>query len=224
MRNGGDNVSRSLSVMRAKALLDLFARKYQDLRGIYATTPSSAASAYPDVPPPDSTLSPIILAARWSSRDLYGEDMPGIAADLLEAGYDTPALRRLSAETHINGSAEVEPLVGRMFCELGIHYPLREEEANLIASRQIAREVIAGSRNAWAAASHIEIVIWGRIPGNAELEMIFSINDEIDWDAPERRSLPELDAALIDAFARLAMRSVEGVDVTKLLDGTLSGL
>jgi hypothetical protein len=139
--------------------------------------------------------------------------MPGIAADLLEAGFDTPALRRLAGETQTNGSAEVEFLVGRTFRELGIRYPLKEEEAKLIASRQIAREVIAGSRNARAAANHLEIVIWGRIPGNDELDVIFSVNDEIDWDAPERRSLAELDAALISAFARLGMVSVEVSDV-----------
>lgn len=141
--------------------------------------------------------------------------MPGIAADLLEAGFDSPALRRLAGEMQVNGSAEIEPLVGRMFRELGIGYPLQEKEANLIASRQIAREVIAGSRNAWAAANHIEIVIWNRISENAEVEMIFSINDEIDWDAPERRPLPELDAALVDAFARLAMVRINESDTPK---------
>jgi len=208
--------------MLPKTLLDLLARKYEDLRGLYKTPPHSAASQFLEVPLPDSPLSPMILAARWSSHDLYGEDMPGVAADLLEVGFDTPALRRLAGETQINGSAEVEPLIGRMFRELGIRYPLQEKEANLIASRQIAREVIAGSRNAWEAASHIEIVIWGRIPGNAELEMLFSINDEIDWDAPERRSFEELDAALINAFARLAMVIVEEPDIPNSLNGAVS--
>ena len=204
-----------MSVMLPKAFLSFFARKYEDLRGLYTAPPHSSASEYPEVPPPDSPLSPLILAARWSSHDLYGEEMPGIAADLLEAGFDTPALKRLAGETQVNGSSDVEPLVGRMFRELGISYPLQEDEAKLIASRQIAREVVAGSRNAWAAASHIEKVIWSRIPANIELDLIFSINDEIDWDAPERRPLAQLDAALINAFARLAVVSIEETDVPR---------
>jgi hypothetical protein len=194
--------------MLSKTLQSIFGRKVEDLRGLYTAPPSSAASEYPEVPPPDVRLSPMILAARWASHDLYGEDMPGIAADLLEAGFDTPAIRRLAGETQVRCSADVEELVGSMFRELGIGYPLADKEAKLIVSRQIAREVIAGSRNAWAAASHLEWTIWFRIPGNPELELIFSIADEIDWDAPERRPLVTLDAALVEGFAKLATLEV----------------
>src|SRR5215469_16287366 len=49
----------------------------------------------------------------------------------------------------------------RMFRELGVRYPILETEAKLIVSRQITREVIEGGRNAWAAANHLEISIWG---------------------------------------------------------------
>lgn len=51
-----------------------------------------------EIPLPDPSLTPILIAARWVSHDLYNQDMPGIAADLLEAGYDTPALIRLAGE------------------------------------------------------------------------------------------------------------------------------
>lgn len=177
---------------------------YTDLRGLYTEPPESVAKRYPYVPHPDDPLTPALLAARWSSHDLYGEDMPGIAADLLERGYDTPSLRRLAGELQVGNSIEIEPLVAKVFLELGVHYPLTEYEAKMIASRQMAREVIAGFHNAWAAACHLEIVIWNGIPESADLEVIFSINNEIDWDASERRSFPELEAALFDAFARLA--------------------
>ena len=209
--------------MLPRTLQSLFGRKVEDLRGLYTDPPSSAASKFPEVPPPDAPLSPMILAARWASHDLYGEDMPGIGADLLEAGFDTPAMRRLAGEMQINDSAEAEPLVGRMFRELGISYPLREQEAQLIASRQLAREVIAGYRNAWAAASHLEIVIWGWVPANADLATIFSINDEIDWDAPYRRSLSDLNNALMAGFARIGTMTLEGLDVVDLPDADKSG-
>ena len=131
--------------------------------------------------------------------------MPAVAADLLELGFDTPSLRRLAGETQVTNSGEIEPLVGRMFRELDVTYPLGERKARLIMSRQIAREVIAGIRNAWQAASHLEIVIWNRIPETPELEMIFSISDELDWDSSDRRPVAELDAALLKAFAQLAV-------------------
>jgi hypothetical protein len=174
------------------------------MRTIYSDPPKSYADQYPAVPLPDDPLLPAIVAARWRSGGLYGEDMPGIAADLLEKGYDTPSLRRLAGETNITHSADVEPLAAKVFHELGVKYPLTENEAKLIASRQIAREVIAGRRNAWASASHLEIAIWGWTPESPELEIIFRINDEISWDSAHRRPLTALETALLDAFAALA--------------------
>ena len=204
--------------MLSRALRSLLGREVEDLRGLNTDPPSSAANEYPEVPAPEAPLSPMLLAARWASHDLYGEDMPGIALNLLEAEFDTPALRRLAGETQIRNSADAEPLVGRMFRELGLPYPLQEQQARWIVSRQLAREVIAGHRNAWAAASHLEIVVWEWVPANADLETIFSISDEIDWDVPQRRSLSELNTALIAGFARIATMTLEGLDVPKLPD------
>jgi len=175
------------------------------LRTIYDEPPVPLAGQYPDVPQPDDPMSPMVIAARWGSRDLYGEDMPGVAADLLEKGYDTPSLRRLAGEMNVACSADVEPLVARVFRELGVRYPLTELERSLIASRQIAREVIAGKRNAWTSATHLEIRIWGWIPKTTELETIFRINDELSWDFAHRRRLSELETVLLDAFAALAI-------------------
>lgn len=187
----------------------------EELRTLYIDPPSSMAREHPEVPPPDAPLSPMILAARWAAHDLYGEDMPGIAADLLENGFDSPALRRLAGEMQIDNSEAAEPLVSRMFSELGILYPLRDHEAKLIVSRQVAREVIAGYRNAWSAGNHLEIVVWNWAPFNADLKEIFSINDEINWDTRYRRSLSDLRCALTAAFVRLATMTIERLDVAK---------
>ena len=176
----------------------------EDSSDLYTSAPVSVASTYPNVPPPDPPLSPYILAARWQSHDLYGEDMPGIAADLLEAGHDTQSLRRLAGEMNVASSSDVELLVAKVFADLGVRYPLSETEANLICSRQVAREVIAGVRNAWAAASHLEIAIWGWTASSPLLQAIFEINDEIDWDRKYRRPLVTLRASLLDSFASLS--------------------
>jgi hypothetical protein len=179
---------------------------HEDFSDLYTSLPISYAKEYPDVPHPDPALSPNLLAARWQSRDLYGEDMPRVAADLLEAGYDTPSLVRLAGEMNVGSSADVEPLVGRMFRELGVRYPIFQTEATLIVARQIAREVIAGERNAWAAANHLrgwDTVGWGT---DEDLQAIYAINDELDWD-PEYKSRPSLESlreSLLDSFASLA--------------------
>ena len=91
-----------------------------------------------------------------------------------------------------------------MFRELDVKYPMSERAAKIILSRQIAREVIAGKRNPWVAANHLEIAIWNWLPETAELELIFSVNDEVDWSSNKKRTLPELKAALTKAFAQLA--------------------
>jgi len=177
----------------------------ENFRGLYDAAPESFAAAYPEVPSPHNTLSPNIVAARWAVHDIYGEDMPLIAVDLLEVGYDTPSLRQLAGETSIKNSADAEPLVNAMLRELGISQLPSEEEAKLLTSRQIAREVIAGLRNPWAAASHLEIVVWSWDSENADVLAIFAIHDEINWERAYRRSLPELKTALLDAFSRLAL-------------------
>lgn len=175
----------------------------EDFSDLYTSLPVSFSREYPDVPMPDAALSPHLLVARWQSHDLYGEDMPRVAADLLEAGHETPSLVRLAGEVKVGSSAEVEPLVGRMFRELGIRYPISQTEARLITSRQVAREVIAGERNAWAAANHLEITIWNWEAQNPILQTIFEINDEIDWEPKYRRPLADLRVALLDSLASL---------------------
>ena len=112
-----------------------------------------------EIPLPDPPQTPILIAARWVSHDLYNEDMPGIAADLLEAGYDTPALIRLAGEMQIYASPDANRLIGKAFYELGVPWPLSEVQAKLIATRQIAREAVAGKRDLYRAASHLEIVL-----------------------------------------------------------------
>lgn len=175
----------------------------ENLSHLYAEAPVSATAEYPDVPAPDPPLSPLLLAARWQSHDLYGEDMPRVAADMLEAGYDTPALRRLAGEVQVASSSDVEPLVTQVFHELGVAFPLSGVRARMITSRQVAREVVAGLRNRWTAASNLEIVVWRWNAPDRTLAALFSINDEIDWDQQYRRDIDTLHREMLDLFARI---------------------
>lgn len=68
--------------------LDLRLRSQERTRLLAETRSKVAAEINrSEIPQPDSLLTPILVAARWVSHDLYNEDMPGVAADLLEAGY-----------------------------------------------------------------------------------------------------------------------------------------
>lgn len=177
------------------------------LREIYLEPPRDFSYQYPLAPAPDDPLALEILAARWACGDLFPEDFPRLAVELLDKGHDSSSLRKLSG-TNATNISEVETLVNAMFRELGLWDPLTERQAKLITSRQIAREVIAGTRNPWAAANHLEIVVWSWKAENPELDLIFRINDEIDWDIPYRRPLEELEENLLGAFSRLATISI----------------
>ena len=176
----------------------------EDFLDLYTRPPTSLAGLYPNVPTPDPSYAPYLLAARWAVHDLFAEDVPGIAIELLEAGYDAPAVRRIAGEMNVRSSSDVESLMERMFGEFAVRYPLSHMEANLIVSRQIAREVIAGIRNPWAAANKLEISIWGWRAPNSTLGEIFGINEAIDIEPKYRPPLETLRNQLLDSFASLA--------------------
>lgn len=164
-----------------------------------------------EIPPPDPPLTPILIASRWISHDLYNEDMPAIAADMLGAGYETPALIRLAGETQIYASPGADRLIGKAFQELGVPWPMLKVHAKLIATRQIAREVIAGERDLYRAASHIEIILWNWRPVTKDLEFLLILNNELSWDPELQRYIPEILQDEMETFARLACLTDEQI-------------
>jgi hypothetical protein len=176
----------------------------EDFAGLYMAAPISFAEEFPEVPKPAPRLSPDLLAAQWVSRDLYGENMPSVAADLLEAGFDGPSLRRLAGEMRVACAADVEDLVGKMFCELSVPYPLTATEAKLIITRQIGREVIHGECNAWAASAIAGFLSWDSRSEIPDLWTIYLLNEELDCRySRDARPIAIVTSELIDAFARL---------------------
>jgi len=190
-----------------KLLNKFCVKERQDFSDLYTELPISFAEEFPEVPKPAPRLSPKLLSAQWVCHDLRAEELPAIAADLLEAGEDTPSLRRLAGETQVSCSADVEELVGKTFRELGISYPVPENEAKIIVSRQIAREVIHGKRNAWAAASHLEFGVRGWQDETPEVQSIFGIHEALNWSIVNNDQIPALTEELIRSFGRLGARA-----------------
>jgi hypothetical protein len=208
--NLADNIPGGAQMLRNRksffsshAKLASSVHEQQDFRYLYTDPAISYSKEYAEIPEPKAKLSPEMLAVKWARGDLHGEDMPSLAADLLESGKDTPSLRRLAGEMHVACSADVEEIVGRMFRELGVAYPISVTEALAIYSRQVAREVIHGYRNAWAAASHLVKGIWPRKHENPDIRALSELLDSLDWNAVNQGTLPTLTAELIEVFARL---------------------
>jgi hypothetical protein len=104
---------------------------------------------------------------------------------------------------HVKSRADVQSLVIKMLCELGVNIPASEGEAKLLSTRQIAREVIAGTRNPWKSASELERIwnyeIWHR----KELCDVAQLLEELDCPSIARGALPQLTEELVTAFASL---------------------
>lgn len=175
-------------------------------KALYAP-PVSFAAQFPDVPPPEPPTFPEIIAARWVAGDIYAEKMPEIAADLLEAGFDTPSTCRLAGEMHAACRADIEELVLKILNELGVQIPASETEAKMLATRQIAREVIAGLKNPWKGSTELER-IWGHdIWDHKHLADIAQLLDEPHWDAGYGRPLAALTPELVENLAQLGART-----------------
>lgn len=158
---------------------------------------------YPHVPGPEPVLSIRHVAARWACGEVHGEDMPAVAMDLLEAGYDSPGLRRLAAETDAASSADVKDLVARVHRDFGISFPVPHEAAQLYLTRQLAREVIAGQRDIWQAEVDL-IRIWNWNDGIEDVAAVFALSGGSVWDDEQERYVSEVTPELLDAYARLA--------------------
>lgn len=90
-------------------------------------------------------------------------------------------------------------------------WPLSEVQANLIATRQIAREVIADRRDPDRAAAEVERIVWGRYPTTPELQELLALSDELDWDPEYQRYIPTVLSQRLEAFARLACLTDEQI-------------
>jgi hypothetical protein len=172
-------------------------------KGLYAP-PTTYSEEYPNIPKPKVLTDLDLLAARWASVEIWPEKMPGIAADLLESGLDSPSLRRLAGEMHVRRIADVQEIVERMFRELGVELPASEVAARQHTSVQIAREVIAGMRNPWKAAAEFDRMWSYEMWHHKYLCDIAQLLEELDCPTISRRDLPKLTEELIGLFAELA--------------------
>jgi len=177
-------------------------RDQAELATLHEQPPIDLSAKYPTVPPPDRRLSVRLLAAQWVCSLHLAEGMPDLAAELLESNIDSPSLRRLAGEIGVHSRRDVEELVSKVFRELFVSYPIPQKEAREVVVRQIAREVIAGIRNPWAASFAIQRRSdWDWRAEIPALYTLYFLNEELDLDCG--RPVVDIANDLMETFAEL---------------------
>jgi hypothetical protein len=167
--------------------------------------PRAWVGSYPDIPTPEQPMSLQMFVARFVCGDIYAEDTPALAADLLETGYDTPSLRRLAGETQVHCHADAAELIDRIICEAGFPVPFPVFQARMLVTRHIARRVIAGQLDPWRGVSDVkETWGWRDDMPHSDVKLILTAWDEYTWDQEAQRYRPVVFDDLLDAFACVA--------------------
>ncbi len=98
-------------------------------------------------------MNPKIIAARWALGQLPSEQLPRIALQWLEAGWDSPTLRILAGETNPIMS-EVGPMFNDVLEELNISLPTSTEAVARLVS-EVAQQIVDGAVTPYDGASQI---------------------------------------------------------------------
>jgi hypothetical protein len=88
-------------------------------------------------------FSPQLIHARWEFGKMATEDIPKLAQDALEHGYDGDNIRKIAglvAPTYF----DLQPLKSGFLMELGIRQQLNKRDAGLLLSRLIADGIAKG--------------------------------------------------------------------------------
>ena len=168
----------------------------------------SWANAYPDVPAPSPDMA--LFAARWTCGAIHGEDAPEAARELLNAGFESPGLRRLARASEIISSIDIAELLEQVLREFNVPVPFPLQQARMLVTRHIARQVIAGLADPWHACARLDM-IWGWTPDDEDLRSIHACMEKSNWDPELQRYVPPGVCDLIPAFARLAQRTDEQI-------------
>jgi hypothetical protein len=85
-------------------------------------------------------FSPQLIQARWVLDKLPSEEVPRLAQDALEIGYDGKNMRQIAGLMQPN-NAELQPLVPGFLAEMGLAATLSREEAGWLLARLVAEAI-----------------------------------------------------------------------------------
>ena len=137
------------------------------------------------------------FAARWYASLLFPEDVPELAADALEAGFDGPALRRLAGLIRPT-SVDIFPWIDTALKEIGQVETLSREAALIEVGRSVAKQIVDGDLAPSEGCSRLAaLAMLARYP--AELTGFFQIDDEPRWGEYSRTQEERDNAILAEA-------------------------
>lgn len=124
------------------------------------------------------------IIARYVLGLLPVDELPTIALDAIQAGYDSPSLRQL-AGTGENDTEESHGLFAKAIRELKLPVPT-PAEAGLTLARNIASEVLSGAIVPYEGAKRIWDQVYTRLPELKQLRPFVGLASEYEDDIAHR--------------------------------------
>jgi hypothetical protein len=145
------------------------------------------------------------IAARLNLGRIQGHELPGLATELLTAGYDSLPLRELAGET----TPTLEDWAARFAAALAqAGAPsLTRQQAKRVLLRATSADIVAGRLAPEAGATQLA-TLWIEFPADRDLGRYYALAD--DWlEYPEQRDAL---AAEIIAHAQAIVSRADPVD------------
>ena len=129
---------------------------------------------------------PAIFEAEVALKMIPTEQLPSVAQDALEAGFDGPHVLRMAILEPVAGWA-IDQVLPPMMEELGLH-PLAPEEAALRLARQRARRILETGENPLPSVSYFyQLMVEADYPEEL-IELGYFDDDDIFYsDDPEEK-------------------------------------
>jgi hypothetical protein len=95
-----------------------------------------------------------LIQARWEFDELPSEDLPVLAQDALELGFDGKITRRIAGLIRPRKS-DLQPFVSGFLAEMGIKKTLTREQAGFLLARFVAQGIVERRIKPYDGASFI---------------------------------------------------------------------
>jgi hypothetical protein len=140
------------------------------------------------VPPhqrPD--LPPQMIAALWYFKEIPPESMPGLAANLLDRGFDGKWLRRCAGE--INPvRADIEGYANGLFMDAGVQAPFNEAQSQEVIGMFLAAEINDGRLNPFDGVRRIAALYDWDLLSQSALAPLINLAYEDEYESTKKES------------------------------------
>lgn len=126
-------------------------------------------------------FSPQLIQARWELGSLPIEEMPRLAQDALEHGYDGANTRRIAGLINPD-QFDIQPLMAGFFAELGITTKPSREQAAMALARFVAQAILEQRVGAYEGARFIWLNIVNEMWPNQPSELDSFIGNASEYD------------------------------------------